>query len=123
MTWTVVIPGTPPSVNHSYRPVTIKGSLRIAKSKEALAYQVLVSYLVKTSRPRGWSPPDGNFRILYDFYLKRSIDCDNAMKALNDAIASAIGVNDARFLPCVKSKSVSSKEANPRVEVVIGVPE
>lgn len=112
-----VVPGAPPSVNHSYRPVRSKGGLRIAKNETVLAYQVYVAHLVKLARPPGYQPPPGYIRVQYHFYLKRSIDCDNAMKALNDAIAGALGVNDARFLPCVMSKSVNSKEADPRVEV------
>jgi Holliday junction resolvase RusA-like endonuclease len=121
------VPGVPPSVNHSYRPIKVRNkdgsfSLRMAKNDVVLSYQVATAYLVRQARPSGWEPPEGYIRVRYQFFLRRSIDCDNAMKALNDAIAGALGVNDARFLPCVMSKSVNSKEPNPRVEVEIADP-
>jgi Holliday junction resolvase RusA-like endonuclease len=118
---TFIIPGAPPSVNHSYRPVKVRNktggtSLRMAKADSVLAYQTLVAHLVRLARPPRWQLPEGYIRVRYAFYLRRDIDCDNAMKALNDAIAGALGVNDKRFLPCVTSKTVSPKE-DPRVEV------
>lgn len=127
MSFTVTVPGAPPSVNHSYHPVKVRNkaggvSLRMAKTTDVLAYQTLVGYLVRQARPPLWQAPEGYMRITYRFYLKRSIDCDNAMKALNDAIAQAIGVNDARFLPCVISKTVNAKETDPRVVVEVGIP-
>lgn len=127
VSFSVIIPGAPPSVNHSYRPIKVRNkaggvSLRLAKTGDVLAYQTLVGHLVRLAQPPLWQAPEGYMRVTYKFYLKHNIDCDNAMKALNDAIAAAIGVNDSRFLPCVISKSVSSKEKEPRVEVQIGLP-
>jgi Holliday junction resolvase RusA-like endonuclease len=134
--WTVTIPGVPPSVNHSYRPVMIprkdrygrtilndKGRpvtrIGMAKQSAVLDYQTAVVHLARSARPSHWQPAGQWIRISYRFFLKRSLDCDNAMKALNDALAMAIGVNDERFLPCVLSKNVDSKESNPRVEIEI----
>ncbi len=96
--------------------------MRMAKRDDVLAYQVTAGHLVRLARPKAWNPPEGYIRVTYEFFLKRDIDCDNAMKALNDAIASALGVNDKRFLPCVRSKSVDPKEQNIRVEVEIEDP-
>lgn len=92
----------------------------MAKTRNVVEYQELAALCVRLARPSGWTPPEGYIRIRYAFYLVRSMDCDNAMKALNDAIAAALGVNDKRFLPCVTSKTVNSKEPNPRVVVEIG---
>ena len=97
--------------------------MRIAKNKAVLEYQVLAAHFVRLARPSSWVPPAGYFPIHYSFYLRRDIDCDNAMKALNDAIAGALGINDSRFLPCVRSKNVNSKEPNPRVEVTVAATE
>jgi Holliday junction resolvase RusA-like endonuclease len=125
--WVIVVPGAPPSVNHSYKPVRIRKDdgrtvMRMAKHSSVLEYQVLVAHLTKLAKPRGWEPTEEYIRLTYRFFLQRSIDSDNAMKALNDGIAGALGVNDKRFLPCVISMEVSAKQANPRVEVEIGDP-
>lgn len=123
-----MIPGQPPSVNHSYKPVMIQrytasgqrySRIGMAKQTAVLDYQTGVVRITQTSKPAGWRPVGEYIRITYAFFLKRSIDCDNAMKALNDALAMAIGVDDKWFLPCVVSKSVDGKERNPRVEVTI----
>jgi Holliday junction resolvase RusA-like endonuclease len=45
------------------------------------------------------------------------MDCDNVLKALNDAIAIGLGVNDKVFLPCVRSKEIGIK--SPRVIVTV----
>lgn len=128
MRWTVVIPGQPPSVNHSYKPVMLRKRtatgeaytrMGIAKLSSVTDYQTAVVQLTRTAMPSRWRPAGDWVRVTYRFFLKRSIDFDNAMKALNDAIALAIGVNDRRFLPCVISASIDPKESNPRVEVGI----
>jgi Holliday junction resolvase RusA-like endonuclease len=63
--------------------------------------------------------PTGQVRISYAFYMNRDADCDNLLKALNDAIAAALGFNDRIVLPCVRSKTkVATKDE--RIEVVIG---
>lgn len=82
-------------------------------------YQTGVVLLTRSAMPARWRPAGEWIRLRYRFFLKRSIDCDNAMKAMNDAIAQAIGVDDRRFLPCVTSKGVNPKEKDPRVEVEI----
>jgi hypothetical protein len=128
VTWTVIIPGAPPSMNHSYRPVMLRkrtatgtpySRIGMAKLSVVAAYQTDAVLLTRSARPSSWQPAGEWIRVRYRFFLRRPIDCDNAMKALNDALALAIGVDDKRFLPCVTSKSVSSKEKHPRVEVEI----
>lgn len=119
MSWHFEIPGQPPSTNHLYRQVTIAGKRRIAKDPKVEHYQILVTYIVRGKRPRGWYPEPGKqLHLYYDFILNRDIDADNALKALNDAIAIALGVNDKLFLPCVRSKSVH-KTNEPKVMVEV----
>ena len=91
----------------------------MAKRTEVQSYQNDVIRLTRISRPSGWKPSGSQIRISYKFFLKRRVDCDNAMKALNDALAMAIEVNDDLFLPCVQSKSINGKEKYPRVEIEI----
>jgi Holliday junction resolvase RusA-like endonuclease len=137
-TFTVTIEGQPPSVNHSYRP--IKKPMRdsfgqpiyseegrqvvrigLAKNQKVTDYQQLVVWRTQAAKPSGWRHAGGWIHISYQFYLTRKMDCDNAMKALNDAMAMALGVDDFWFLPCVISKSVNSKEP-ARVVVTIREP-
>lgn len=136
MKWRVTIPGQPPSLNHTYKPVIFprKDStgrqifdasgrtitrIGMTKKKDVADYQTGVVRLTRVSRPSGWQPSGEQIRVTYQFFLKRRIDCDNAMKALNDALAMAIGVDDDLFMPCVLSKQVDGKEKNPRVVVEI----
>lgn len=119
--FTFRIDGEPPSWNHAYRDVIIKTkagkSYRTrAKTPAATAYQVLTTLRTKEAMPPGWTPSE-QLRISYAFYFKRARDADNSLKMLNDAIAKGLGVNDSRFLPCVRSKSTGNKE--PYVEVTI----
>jgi Holliday junction resolvase RusA-like endonuclease len=118
----VTIPGQPPSVNHGYR--IVKQFRRngvpyrtIALTPEVVAYKEYAYLIVKTSKPSRWEPGE-SIRLRYRLYLANRQDADNSLKFLNDAIASALRVNDDRFLPCVISKGVvPANEA--RVEVTI----
>lgn len=131
----MTIEGQPPSMNHSYRP--IKKPMRdsfgqpiysaegrqvvrmgLAKNQKVTDYQQLVVWRARQARPSGWQHGGSWIRIYYRFFLSRKMDCDNAMKALNDALAIALGVDDFWFLPCVMTKTVNSK-LPPRVEVDI----
>jgi Holliday junction resolvase RusA-like endonuclease len=117
-----VIPEAPPSVNHTYKLVRVNGKMRKAKEESVLRFQAMTAMFTRLAKPKDWKPAGHPIRITYEFYLRFDIDCDNAMKALNDAIAQSIGVNDRRFLPCVVSKHVDRTELNPRVVVEIGDP-
>jgi Holliday junction resolvase RusA-like endonuclease len=120
--WTVTIPGQPPSTNHAYKIVTVRRGTggvpfrTLAKTDEAVTYQMAARLLVATARPSGWKP-EAQVRLIYRLYLSRKQDADNSLKLLNDAIARALDINDDRFLPCVESKEIV--KANPRVEVTI----
>lgn len=125
MTFRFTVPGQPPSVNHLYK-IAIgrttgadgrqKTYRRMVKTEGVETYQTSVGWIVKSAKPASWSC-EGMIRITYWFYLKRDIDCDNAMKALNDAIAKSLGVDDRRFLPCVASKSTGHSKPYVEIEV------
>lgn len=116
--WSFTVPGLPPSVNHAYRPIRTKnGTMSLAKSSEALAYQVGAAYIVKVARPSGWVAAR-RVRITYRMWFNREgRDASNAIKLLEDAIAEALGVNDKTFIPCVELVEVD--KFNPRVELTI----
>lgn len=120
--WKVTIPGQPPSTNHAYRIVTQRRGnapyRTLAKTPEAVAYQQAARLIVRAAKPSGWQP-DPQIRLRYRLFLAARQDADNSLKLLNDAIASALEVNDDRFLPCVLSKDVV-KPKDARVEVTIG---
>lgn len=88
----------------------------ITKAKGVETYQLIASAAARKARPAEWTPR-AQIRVRYAFYVKRDIDCDNALKALNDAIAIALDVNDKIFLPCVIRKTTGCKE--PYVQVWI----
>lgn len=90
----------------------------LVKTPRAVEYQNAARLIIGASKPSRWKPTD-QVRIYYRFYLTRDIDCDNILKALNDSIEDATGINDKRFLPCVISKEVVRKPKDARVEVVL----
>jgi Holliday junction resolvase RusA-like endonuclease len=103
--WTFHIPGEPPSVNHSYH--VVRGTRRIAKNPEVENYQTVVTWATRTKvKDFAWS--GGFVRVRYRFFLGRAKDVDNMLKALNDAIAIGLGMNDRWFLPCVESVTYKS---------------
>lgn len=113
MTFRFTVEGQPPSVNHLYEPSRYGGK---HKAPGVEAYQELAAHKTRLAKPKGWVPGD-QIRVYYDFYLNREADCDNLQKALNDAIAQALGVNDKSFLPCSRSKVSGVRRAEARVEV------
>jgi Holliday junction resolvase RusA-like endonuclease len=106
-------------MNSMYTLVRNRGVPRLIKSEGVEAYQLVASHAARRAKPSGWEPthPKGLLRINYWFFMARNIDSDNALKALNDAIAKGIGYDDKYFLPCVVSKEWGTKE--PRVVVQI----
>lgn len=122
MRWRITIPDAPPSVNHTYKLVRINGKQRMAKEESVLRFQAMTAMFTRLAKPKGWTTDGHWIRVMYEFYLRHDIDCDNALKALNDSIAQTLEINDKRFLPCVVAKHVSRTELNPRVIVEIGDP-
>jgi len=126
MRWSVEIPGQPPSVNKMYRAGT--GTIvragrevtvpTISKRADVAKYQMDAMLLIRSAKPSRWKP-EGQIRIEYAFYLHRDADGDNLLKALNDAIEAAIGVNDRWFLPCVTSKETGIPIRDARVVLTL----
>lgn len=113
--WSYFVTGQPPSVNHLYSRRRGGG---IYKAEGVERYQTLVVYETKLARPKEWEPAP-QIRIFYDFLLWRKADADNLKKALNDAIAIALGVNDDCFLDCTRSKVSGVKKAEAGVTVTV----
>lgn len=124
MSWTITIPGQPPSGNHAYK--IGKGYRRggisypkIIKTAEAEAYQQGVAMLTKTARPSGWQWEQDRMVVCeYRFYLWDDADCTNLIKVIEDGIFPALGINDSWALPRAISKELVPK-AQARVEVTI----
>jgi len=112
----VEIPGQPPSWNACYRIVNVRGHATLKKTSEAETYQTDVTRLTRTARPSDFSPK-GRIYIAYQMFLRRSMDADNVIKLVNDALAVALDIDDARFLPIVLQKTTGNHD--PRL--VIGV--
>lgn len=92
------VPGQPPSWNHQYQQGRVGYRRTIFKSEAAVAYQDFVERACAKAIPPGWKPPqyrpkegEGLLVVEFYFHLKQDIDCDNMMKALNDAIALGLG--------------------------------
>lgn len=115
-----VMPGQPPSWNHMYRWGTKKvdgREIRVqVKTDEASLYQAQLTMLCRAAKPSGFRP-EGEIVVVYDMDLARDLDCDNVLKAVNDALAVALEVNDKRFLPAVRRKRVGSKDP----QLLIGI--
>ena len=127
VTWRFEIPGQPPSWNASYKIVrkyrtTTTGKKvpfhTLAKEKPVIEYQDGARLIIQAAKPSRWAP-DWQVRVYYWFFLSRDMDCDNIMKAINDSIEQATGVNDKRFLPCAMMKVIVPKaQAKVRVTIV-----
>jgi len=122
----VEVPGQPPSVNHMYKPTLQERKSEtyrsMAKEDGVETYQTLAGLLVKTTIPSSWkhflqSDSTSQIRVKYWFHLGHDTDCSNMFKALEDAIARAMGVNDSRFLPCAAGKDSGNKEPWTSVEI------
>lgn len=120
--WRFTVEGQPPSVNHlykiAYRPRKNGRGMApcLVKAENVETYQAGVTYIVRAARPSGWKP-GRRIRIRYSYFLSRDADCDNLKKAMNDAIAAALGCNDKAFLATDVIKE--TVKHNPRVEVEV----
>lgn len=113
------VEGQPPSWNVSFRisrNSRTKG-LFLRKTEIAEQYQSrLVAPAARRVAPKGWKP-QGWVRVRYWFHFKRRMDADNALKMLNDGIASGLGFDDKWILPCVES--VAFNVPQPYVEIEV----
>lgn len=124
MSWSVSIPGQPPSGNHAYK--IGKGYRRggisypkIIKTAEAEAYQAGVALLTRTARPSAWRWDGGYVVVEYRFFLFDDADCTNLIKVIEDGVFPALDINDTWALPRAMSKELVPRNL-ARVEVTIG---
>jgi hypothetical protein len=128
------LPGQPPSVNHTYGiikrrakdryglPVLdLEGNPRtytsLGKKATVKKYQADIQLILQAAKPSGFDPK-GLVYVVYDFYLGRDIDVDNTNKAIHDALATVLGINDRYFLPVARHKEVGVKEPYVRLTVL-----
>lgn len=92
----VIVPILPPTVNHMYRSNGRGGKVL---TDQAQAFRKLVACEARTTaRLTGWHLPAGALRLelLLTFGDSRRCDVDNRAKAALDALALALGFDDAR---------------------------
>lgn len=131
--WLIKIPGQPPSMNHMYKEATQTAKDKFGnpvywpdgrpktfrtkvKNDGVQTYQDSVTWYTKAAKPSGWSPAE-RVRLRFWYHLKRDIDGDNAQKAINDAIAHGMGIDDRVFLTTIEAKW--TKESDPFVLVEV----
>lgn len=123
MGWSVVLPGQPPSLNSLYTMAfrrdrggrVYKG---VGKNPVARTYHDQMAMVIRAARPSGWNP-EGMVRLSIRLFLTHDIDADNVLKVLSDAIETATGVNDKRFLPTVECKHTGLPLGQARVELTV----
>ncbi len=115
---TVIIPTLPPTINHCYKSI---GKGRKALTDEALSFRSEVSAEARTTaRLTGWKLPDGplEFHLYLTYGNRRNTDIDNRAKAAIDALALAIGFNDAR-IDKIQIERVGYDKDKPLCEMVL----
>ena len=125
----------PPSSNHQYKSFVRHGKIIHVCSPELVAFKNEMKDWSNFNR--GWlKRAKADFQghplfIKTFFYFERSrvltkngkmkkLDVSNRLKALHDAFAGAIGIDDSQFVRIYASKSVASIE---KVDIEIGVSE
>lgn len=134
MTFTIVIPGQPPSGNHAnkigrgYRRGGISYP-KMIKTPEAEAYQAAAGLIARAAKPKDWQPNHyigepgdwhGPFVVMeYRFWLTRDADCTNLIKTVEDGVCPALGFNDSMALPRAIAKVVGVPRKMARTEITI----
>jgi hypothetical protein len=119
----VRIEGQPPSGNHMYEGY---GNNR-RKRSAVVTYQETVTFWFRQLLAAGYKP--GELIVInYWFYVRRDIDCTNAIKVIEDGIAEALcpGIDpprccrayDTRFLPRAMGKETGVREPYVEIELV-----
>lgn len=131
--FTFTVPGQPVTWNHMYKEINVPVFDRFgspihdsygrqkmrrgkAKTSEANVFQSGVTLICKAARPSSFKPKHMVI-VAYRYYLVKDMDCDNMMKASNDAIARALGLDDKRFLTLPFGKDIV--HSNPRMVVTV----
>lgn len=132
--FTVDLPGQPPSWNRTYRIVRLPakdkfGQPRLGpdgqpkkystmkKTAAVAEYQEMAGLVINLAKP-AYFKPEGQIYVLYEMYLARDIDADNVMKAIDDTLARCLEINDRRFLPATILKETGCKEPFVRLTLL-----
>lgn len=104
-----------------YAPGATRGQLH--KTSGAADYQALATMCVRMAMTKRYKAAlaehKGQLIVRYWFHLgQRDSDCSNLIKALEDAIAHELRVNDSRFLPQVIAKTTGHQHPHTIVEVL-----
>lgn len=124
MGFSVALP-VAPSVNQLYRVVlkTARDGRRyhgLAKTPEGTRFHEDAFWLIRACPKNGWRPPEEGFiRIKIKSFLVRSIDTDNLLKAVSDALQAAIGIDDSRFVWCTFPPVVGVRKVDARIELEV----
>lgn len=123
--WRFEIPGQPPTWNDSYKIVKRYRAGKVpfhtlAKKDKVIKWQEDATLIIRSAKPSRWKP-EWHIRVYYWFYLSKDMDCDNMLKAVNDAIEMATGVDDKRYLPCVVMKEIVPKK-DAKIKVTVADP-
>lgn len=105
----------PPSVNHYWRSVVIKGAVRVLMSKAGREYKEhcrLVATAHRTTRL------DGEVRVAGTVYMARlGTDLDNRVKPLLDALTGICYDDDKQVAEIHLVRDLD--RGNPRVELTV----
>lgn len=120
MSWSVTLPGQPPTLNSLYTvvPRAAKDGRKyagIGKNRDARTYHDEMAMLIRNAKPSRWLP-SAFVRLTFRLFLSHDIDADNVLKVLSDAFQTGTGINDRWFLPTIECKQLVDL-AHARVEV------
>lgn len=116
----VIIPGVPPSLNR----LTV-GRGHVFRSEDWEAWKTDAVRLIREAkRLQRWAMPDGNpiLRVKIMWYRpdRRRRDSDNVVKAIGDALSTALDIDDCNFE--YTTYRGYSKDS-PCIEVLVGLDE
>lgn len=113
----------PPSENHAYATIKIKGSLRRIKSKELRVFEAFIEFYRSKhadliNEAKKFIEQHPKLSITTEFYFEESrlfcidgrikkLDASNRVKAANDSIAKMLGIDDSRFFESIAIKTIS----------------
>jgi hypothetical protein len=125
--WSVTIPGQPVSWDAAYRTHRVQITGRDGQPRnihrpgltpEARLWKRDVQLLAQAAKPSRWEPTP-QLTIYWELYLAHDMDDDNAEKLARDSLATAIGVDDMRFLSQTMHKEVVADPRDARVVITV----
>lgn len=103
----------PPSMNHYWRSVQVKGRCQPKVSKEGRRYKELAALAAVAHKPIKYQ---GEVSVSAVFHMARlGVDLDNRIKPLLDALQGIVYVNDTQVVHLDVVRALDRD--NPRVEI------